>query len=976
MSPATDPRGVEPNIFAHASEMGELMRAFNWSATGIGAPEQWSPALKTTVRIMLANRFPMLLWWGPDYISLYNDAYRPILGKKHPWGLGKPFRECWSEVAHILTPLIDRPFYGGPATWSEDIELEIHRSGFDEETHFTIAYSPVPDEAAPGGIGGVLATVQEITEKVVGNRRLAVLRDLGARALEAGTAEEACAIAAETLATHRKDIPFALLYVADADGKQASLAGLSGMESGHENLPSAVPLRTESLKQDTKADPWGLARAQAAGETLVVETPGRAAVLPIRATMANRVAGFLVAGISPVLRFDVEYRNFLELVSSRIGISIANAQALEEERRRVEALAEIDRTKTAFFANVSHEFRTPLTLMLGPLESLLASDSLRDEERDQAEAAHRNSLRLLKLVNSLLDFSRIEAGRMRASYAPADLAELTTDLASNFCSAMESAGLEFAIDCAPLGEDVYVDGEMWEKVILNLISNAFKFTLHGKVSVKLERAGDCARLTVADTGTGIAESELPRVFERFYRVEGAKGRTFEGAGIGLATVRELVKLHGGSVEVESQAGVGSTFAVSIPFGHGHLPETQIREKDAGTDSGLTQARAFALEAEMWQGRETKTPAASPGSRPSVLIADDNADMREHLARILGDAYDLRLFGDGATALEAARSAPPDLILSDVMMPRADGFELLREIRSDCALSSLPVLLLSARAGVEARTGGIAAGADDYITKPFSARELLARVRTSIELHRERRRAREAVESLNEELRRANEDLEQFAYSASHDLQEPLRGVKIYSELLEKRLQGRLDEKDTEYLEFLRGSASRLETLVKDLLSYTQLNRGQEPGEHESSKAALDAATANLGEAVAETRARVEHGHLPEVRVHRAHLQLLFQNLVGNAIKYRRPDVTPEVHVSARRLNGKWLFAVRDNGIGIEEAYRERIFGLFKRLHSDGQYAGTGIGLAICKRIAERYEGRIWVESEPGKGSTFYFTLPA
>ena len=228
----------------------------------------------------------------------------------------------------------------------------------------------------------------------------------------------------------------------------------------------------------------------------------------------------------------------------------------------------------------------------------------------------------------------------------------------------------------------------------------------------------------------------------------------------------------------------------------------------------------------------------------------------------------------------------------------------------------------------------------------------------------------------EELRRANDDLQQFAYSASHDLQEPLRGVKIYSELLEKRLQGRLDEKDTEYLEFLRGSASRLETLVKDLLSYTQLNRGQEPGEHESSKAALDAATANLGEAVAETRARVEHGHLPEVRVHRAHLQLLFQNLVGNAIKYRRPDVTPEVHVSARRLNGKWLFAVRDNGIGIEEAYRERIFGLFKRLHSDGQYAGTGIGLAICKRIAERYEGRIWVESEPGKGSTFYFTLPA
>ena len=981
-------RSVEPDVFNGGGEMGELMREFNWSRTAIGPPEQWSQALKTTVRILLANRFPLLLWWGPEYISIYNDAYRPILGKKHPWALGKPVRECWSEIAHILTPLIDRPFFGGPATWSEDIELEIHRFGFPEETHFTIAYSPVPDDTAAGGIGGVLATVHEITEKVIGQRRVTVLRDLGAGTGDARTAEEACVVAAAALAKHEKDIPFALLYVTTPGGKQVRLAAVSGNELTEEEAP-------ETAIVEQRGEPWPIDKVHASGKAEYVDAPRRAAVLPIRSHAANRLAGFLVAGINTRLPFDEGYQDFLELACAQIGTAIASAGAYEEERRRAEALAELDRAKTAFFANVSHEFRTPLTLMLGPLESLLESNRITGREREQADTAYRNSLRLLKLVNSLLDFSRIEAGRLKACYEPVDLGDLTSELASNFRSAMEVAGLEFAVDCAPLPETVYVDRDMWEKIVLNLLSNAFKFTLEGKIRVSLEAAGQSAVLTVADTGTGIAESAVPHIFERFYRAEGAGGRTYEGTGIGLALVQELVKLHGGRIGVESRVGEGSRFTVSIPFGSAHLPPEQISEQRAGAEknggTNRSHASAFVMEARTWAPLEKLTnpsgvlageladdvpEPARAGNRPTVLIADDNSDMRQHLKAILGSRYEVQAFGDGRAALEAARRSAPDLILSDIMMPRSDGFELLREIRSDPMLRELPLLLLSARAGEEARADGIAAGADDYITKPFSARELLVRVKTAIDLHQQRRSSREALEVLNDELRRANEDLEQFAYSASHDLQEPLRGVQIFSELLENRLRGRLDEQDTEYLEYLRKGAGRLETLVKDLLSYTQLGEADKPSEREPAAGAFNVALDTLSSAIEESGASIECGELPAVRVRSAHLQLVFQNLLGNAIKYRRQGVRPEIGVSAHRQHDYWMFAIRDNGLGIESEYQEPIFGLFKRLHHHDRYGGTGIGLAICKRIVERYFGRIWVESEVGQGSTFFFTLPA
>lgn len=752
-------------VFVGGGEMGALMRSFDWSNSPLGPPETWSPTLQAVTRMLLANCFPMLLWWGPDFLQIYNDAYRPVLGDKHPAAaLGRPFRECWSEVFHILGPLAQKPFEGGPATWMEDIPLEVNRFGFMEETHFTIGYSAVPDPAAPGGIGGVLATVHEITRKVLGDRRLSAIRELSSRSFEAKTVKGACEVTVSTLAQSPLDVPFALIYLVDEKGETARLAGETGV-SGFPGLrPEVVHLSEEPGR------PWQFGSSRGQNGVVVVndlrskagrvprgpwsDPPDTAAIFPIQSGIAGQPVGFLVAGISPRVRFDDSYRGFLELLSTQIATTIANARAHEEERMRAEALAEIDRAKTVFFSNVSHEFRTPLTLMMGPVEDALRQEGeVLSVRRENLELAQRNSLRLLKLVNTLLDFSRIEAGRIEALYEPVDLAALTVELASVFRSTMERAGLSLIVDCPPLGQPVYVDREMWEKIVFNLLSNAFKFTLRGSIEVSLRPADHEVRLSVRDSGTGIAPQDLPRIFDRFYRVAKARGRNYEGSGIGLALVQEMVKLNGGQIRVDSELDRGSTFTVSIPFGSAHLAPQRIGARK--TSSGIA-AGAYLEEASRWVNPVEAHPPAGPlraaKPRARILVADDNSDMRSYVKHLLAGTYQVVAVADGNAALEEITREPFDLVLTDVMMPGLDGFGLLKAMRADERTASIPFIMLSARAGEEAIVEGAAAGADDYLVKPFSARELLARVENNLMLARLRHEAEQRVRESEERFR--------------------------------------------------------------------------------------------------------------------------------------------------------------------------------------------------------------------------------
>ena len=778
-------------------QMAAAIRAYDWNRTPLGAIDSWSPALRTTVRILLANRFPMLLWWGPHYIQLYNDAYRPILGSKHPdMSLGQPVSKCWSEIWDILQPLVDTPYHGGPSTWNDDLQVEINRHGFVEESHFTIAYSPVPDDTTASGIGGVLATVHEITEKVLGERRVTALRDLAARATASRTAEEACATAVETLSKHAKDIPYALLYLINPDQRTARLAAATGIqpdtslsarevdlvgETDPQLLPLAEAMRTETIQTVADmAERFGASVPQGPWSV----PPRQAVIVPIRSNIAHHLSGFLVAGVSARLQLDELYLGFYELVAGQISTAIANAQAYEEERKRVEALAEIDRAKTTFFSNISHEFRTPLTLMLGPLEGMMAefgksTSSLGPADYQQIALIHRNGVRLLRLVNTLLDFSRIEAGRAQAIYEPTDLSLYTAELVSVFRSAVEKAGLKLIVRCHSVDEPAFIDREMWEKIVLNLVSNAFKFTFEGEIEVALRNTGTHFELAVRDTGTGIPADQVPRLFERFYRVAGARGRTHEGSGIGLALVQELARLHGGSVSVESVYGKGSIFRVFIPVGRSHLPHKQIgvQHPHTATEAG---GRLFIEEALRWLPQdqtddnqlviEEAAPARvqeQENKRQRILLADDNADMREYIRRLLSARYDVTAVADGEAALEAIDQQIPDLVLSDIMMPRLDGLELLARLRANPQTSILPIILLSARAGEESRVEGLQSGADDYLIKPFSARELLARVTAHLETARIRRNAAEAIQASEAKVRSRNAQLSLLAESLQH-----------------------------------------------------------------------------------------------------------------------------------------------------------------------------------------------------------------
>ncbi|WP_083583064.1 ATP-binding protein, partial [Phormidesmis priestleyi] len=788
------PQGKIENVLAGGGATGALMRAIDWSETSLGSPAQWSQSLKTAVRIMLTSRQPMFVWWGDDLINLYNDAYRAIVGGKHPTALGQPASVVWREIWDQVGPRAESAMLKNEGTYDEALLLIMERNGYSEETYYTFSYSPVPDDN--GETGGIICANTDDTQRIIGERQLTLLRELAAKTADARTFDEACTRSMSCLETNPYDLPFAMIYLIDSDQQSVFLAGTCGIDdssgelqnSRHVAASKSFDLDADSIWQFAEVFKTQKGRLISDLETIFdhlpmgawQRSPHQAIVAPIGvlrnsegmpSSQTGRV-GFLVAGLNPFRLFDDNYQRFIDLVTAQISASLANANAYEEERKRSEALAEVDRAKTVFFSNVSHEFRTPLTLMLSPLEELSTTldNRLQPDEREQLNLVQRNGLRLQKLVNMLLDFSRIEAGRVQAVYEPVDLALYTADLASAFRSLIEQAGLSLIVDTPPLPEAIYVDCEMWEKIVLNLLSNAFKFTLSGSITVRLQWLTSHVELSVADTGVGIPSDELPHLFERFHRVQNSQGRSFEGSGIGLSLVQELVKLQGGTIAVTSTFGQGSCFTVSIPTGTAHLSIERIRASRtvASTALGaipyveeaqrwLPQSMDLSIASELADHPDRFTPESDKQSalsnletsKSKILLADDNADMRDYIRRLLSSSYTVQTVADGVAALTAIQNNPPDLVLTDVMMPGMDGFELLRllrkppegsPLRSNSATQDIPVILLSARAGEEARIEGLAAGADDYLTKPFSVRELLARVEASLKLAQLRQEA--------------------------------------------------------------------------------------------------------------------------------------------------------------------------------------------------------------------------------------------
>lgn len=759
----------------------------DWGGTRLGPVSTWPESIRNAVDICLNSLFPMVVLCGSELVYIYNDAAIPIFGDKHPWALGQRAADVWAEVWSTIGPMLTSVLNTGEATRHDDLLLPLQRRGFTEECYFTFSYSPV--RVAGNAIGGVFVATLETTDRVVNDRRVRTLTDLATQVALGQGGDNTFGRIDAALGRNPYDIPFTALYLEDTTSQFADRVFCSGLDQSFLLPPARIALR-----HDGEECGHPIARALQTSQSLVCdittmlvpgsqcgawpEQPKHAVVLPFKLPGEHRARGALVVGANPRKPLDNDYRAFLDLVVGHISTAVANAEAVEAERRRVEAMAELDRTKSQFFSNASHELRTPVTLILGPLEQILANEcqSLSQGAKDGLGMAYRNARRLHRLVNSIMDFASIEAGRLLMHPEPTDIARFTGEIASLFRSAIDAAGLVFTVQCPASIPNVFVDREMWEKVVLNLISNAFKFTLQGEIQVTLESDQDSVHLRVCDTGCGIAPHDLPHIFERFFRSSNTSGRSVEGSGIGLSLVHELVRLHGGTIDVESVVGVGSVFSVTIPARlvpavTGGDEETQGKPVSRQID---VVRRSFVDEAQRYVAHnEASDPVPKQLERPEsqhavrrdhqelvpsgepvrVVVIDDNKDMTRYISRLLEDSCTVISRHDGVSGLEAIHSYLPDLVLMDVMMPGMDGFELLRAIRANERIHTVSVIMLSARTGEEARLEALEAGADDYLVKPFSARELVTRVRTHVQMVKTRRNA---VERENELLQQIDE----------------------------------------------------------------------------------------------------------------------------------------------------------------------------------------------------------------------------
>ena len=978
-------------------EMADRFRAFDWGSTALGPVDSWPESWRNAVNIILDSSFPTALALGPRLIYFYNDAFIALAGpSRHPHGLGVPVPVAWKEIwEQILAPRFEYTMRTGMPTGEADLLMPLERSGYLEETFITFSFAALRD--AQNRPNGIFCTAIETTARVIADRQLLCLRALAAQGSLAETPESACQAAVATLEANPRDLPFGLLYLVDRGGMRARLAGTVGLASVPDTVPVVVDLSSGQ-------DPWQFSavvasraavsiadvRALIAGSVRMAEvTPEHAVALPIAIRGKSEVAAILVAGANPMRPLD-ESRTFHTLIAGHLETALSNAYAKQFERERTQALAELDRAKTIFFSNVSHELRTPLTLLLAPLDETLSRDRLDSTDRQSLEIARRGGSRLLKLVNSLLEFSRIEAGRIEAAYEPIDLAALTSDLASMFRSAFERAGVTLTIDCSPLPEPVYVDRDKWEKIVLNLVSNALKFTFAGEVSVTQRALGDHIQLQIMDSGCGIASEDLTRVFERFFRGRAPQTRTHEGSGIGLSLVQELVKLHGGSIAARSELGEGTTMTVLIPRGCAHLDTARIiaTRNIAPSRAGL---HAFVEEALGWLPDEPfKSSVIEPAENQSVsettvpseraattniLVVDDNADMRGYLCRLLDQRWRTEGATDGLAALASIRRQPPDLVIADVMMPRLGGFGLLRALREDRATAQVPVMLLSARAGEEAAADGLRAGADDYVIKPFSARELIARVESRLvqaRLRAAERHGRDAAE-------KANQARDEFFAMLSHELRTPLMAVLGWTALLRGN---RLGPEDTAYaVDIIERNARTQRRMVDDLLDVSRIVTGrlQIDARPIPSLAPVIAMVVDSFRPVAHgkglTVVTVLEDDAGPLRADPERLQQVAWNLLSNAIHFTPPGGTIEVRCALEESHV--VIRVRDSGRGISPEAVPHIFERYWQAASaHPRRQGLGLGLAIAHKIVELHSGSIEAASDgEGRGSLFTVRLP-
>ena len=970
------------------SEMAGRVGEYDWSSTPLGPISEWPVSLMCAVAICLRSHFEMTLYWGPELTCIYNDAERDVLGKLHPGALGSPACELLQDSWNVVGPQLWSVMREGEASWAVDRPLTFRRPGSLEVGYFTYSYSPVPDDQ--GEIGGVLLVSRDTTARVLAERRIDGIRELATRSIDVSTEGEACRLAAQTLAG-TPDTPFVVIYLFDEAGRRAVCAasgGLSGLdpppeiEVGQGTLGrlvrTLIKTRSRGMLVDTAAfaDPHPTAPA----------APRRAYAVPIARGTREPLAGVMVAGVTDDLMFDDSYRTFFEMAAYGLGRSVtaarhraAERERAESERERARSIAALEQAKTALFNNASHDLRTPLALVLGHLEQVMDDVELPARHRESVEVAHRGAQRMVKLVNALLDFSRIEAGEQLGAFRPTDLARLTRDVAAMFESTAVRAGLRFTVDCPSLRAPVFVDPEAWERIVSNLVSNALKYTLSGGIEIRLREDQAYASMTVQDTGIGIASSDLDLVFSRFHRIVNARARTAEGAGIGLALVRELVHMHGGSIEAHSQPERGTRMIVRIPLGHEHLSGRMLDQRAGARPGG--SASLLVAEANAWFGAEAGTPSLLPAARAAprasghsqagrdrALVVEDSRDMQAYLRRLLAPHFAVQIARNGHEACELAALDPPRIVISDVMMPGMDGFGLVRELRRQPRTSLVPVILVSALADARSAEQAFRLGVDDFIVKPFSARELIARVEATIEAARLRSESA-AASARAEEHGRAQHELRALL----NELRAAQRRVVIAADAERSRIERDLHDGAQQRLVAIRlqlglideivetdpqGACRQLHTLRRDLDEALEEMRELAHGLYpplltsDGLSAALSAAARRAAIPVTIVGSEIERAPRPvETAAYFCCLEAL-----QNAAKHAGPGARATIEL--RISDGVFEFAIRDDGEGFDAGAVHR-----------------GQGLTNLRDRLAALGGQAEIISAPGEGTTVLGQIP-
>jgi signal transduction histidine kinase len=730
----------------------------------------------------------------------------------------------------------------------------------------------------------------------------------------------------------------------------------------------------------------------------------RTGVLPGRDIIVNNFYFITLMDVIVITGTFFQHRARLREFSLRFELD-SNRKQLEATNQK---LKELDQIKSRFFANISHELRTPLTLLIAPLENLLQRFRLDAETKDLLATMHSNGMRLLKLINDLLDLVRLESGRMEVKREPLEVSEFVRGLASAARQVADDKHLRLETFVDPALSAVMADRDKLEKIVLNLVFNALKFTPSGgRVELRAEKRGEEFVVTVADTGMGISAKNLPHVFDRFWQADGSSKRKYQGVGIGLALVKELVEIQSGQVNVESLEGKGTTFTVRLPYQKAEPHSRQAEGEPATTPADAESGSRITSEewlANLYRRAEL-FPALTPvreslrpvevlrnGNLPTILVADDEPDMLRFLKSQLSAHYHVLEAVDGQQAVEKASQFLPDVILLDMMMPEKDGLQACREIREHTPTQNVPIILLTARADEETKLSALSAGASDFLAKPFSTTELHVRIKNLVESHQYQRKVskqNQVLESTIEQLKETETQLVQSEKLASlgrmsagiiHEINNPLNFAATGLFTLRNKRKYLAKDQQEEYLEILKDVEDglvRVKNIVSDLRMFTHPEtEGRDQVELcEVVSASLRFLSNEWKDKVQIDQKLTEH---QTVWVNKNRLIHVMVNLLQNSLDALKSKTfeneKPSIWIEGRTQPGKSILVVRDNGIGIDNAHLDKIFDPFYTTKDVGE--GMGLGLAICYRIVREYDGRISVRTEPGKFCEFTLEFPA